>query len=79
MGMLRHSSREPGVGDVFFKVVTCNPRERWPQWRITRLVTNNDGTAHAIMLALSDGMTTRRIALAALTHGDQWQAAGSKA
>jgi hypothetical protein len=71
--MLRHGSREPTVGDVFLKVVSCHPRERWPQWRIARLVANTDGTAHAIMLALSDGMTTRRIALTALTRSDQWQ------
>ena len=69
------SSRGPEIGDVFLKVLSFNKRERWPQWQITRLVTNADGTAHAIMLSLTDRITTRRIALAALSRTAQWRVA----
>ena len=61
------------IGDIYLKKLTIKPREHWPQWVITRIAPNEDGIVHATLSLIGSEATTRRMSVAVLDEGNDWE------
>lgn len=61
------------IGDVYLKKLTIKPREHWPQWIVTRIAPNEDGILHATLSLIGNEATTRRMSVAVLDEGEDWE------
>ena len=69
----QRSNPAQNIGDVYLKKLTIKPREHWPQWIITRIAPNEDGIIHATLSLIGNEATTRRMSIAVLDEGEDWE------
>jgi len=64
---------EPAQGDLFAKVTTSLPREKWSVWKIEMIHRDFNGILTAVLSDVKQPRSQRSIALEQLRNPDEWQ------